>query len=156
MNISKFKHIITIALAIVFVSLFYNNLLGLNVLIFELLSVVLIYILYKPKLKSLTNKILLIGTFTTVFMLVFHNSSIAKVVNIFSFLLLIGSLTSPTITLFKSLIEQFANNIRKGTYQFRTSLTKRKGIRLNLFYYFKIIVIPTFLIIFFLIIYYKV
>lgn len=154
-NLVTRKKSLVFILTILFTFLFYNKLIGLNLLIFESVSISLGIILFKTKFHSTLARLLLLGTIITCIMVVLHNSKIAKAVNIFSYLLLIGSISLPNFQLIKNYLVQFIENLFKSTSVFLYSLINNKGKGTRFFYYLKIIGIPLVLILFFLIIYYN-
>ncbi len=151
-SISK-KVPVVLLFSVLFTLLFFQKLIGINLLIFESILLLLASWLYKPKFNSLLSKSLLAGTILTLIFVVIHNSLISKVVNSASFLLLISNLISLDFTHIKSYLFQFIYTIYEGIHAFINDLFNSKKIRF--FYYFKIIGIPLLLILFFFIIYYN-
>jgi hypothetical protein len=155
MKLFTYKKSLVFLFAVLFSVLFYKKLFGVNLLIFETVSISLGIVLFKPKFGSTFSKLLVLGTVITCLMVVLHNSRIAKVVNVFSYLLLIGSISMPNFQLAKNFIIQFVENSIKSTGVFLKSLINGKGKGSRFFHYLKIIGIPLMLILFFLFIYYN-
>jgi hypothetical protein len=155
MILTKHKSVISLLLAFIFSVLFYKKAFGLNVLFYETIALIAAYYIHKPNFKNTLTRILLIGTIASCLMVVLHNSSISKVVNSFSFFLLIGSFTYPSFKLIKNNLYQFIINITKGYNEFRKDFSSKKKRKGKLFHYFKIIIIPIFIILLFLFIYYN-
>ena len=105
-SISK-KVPVVLLFSVLFTLLFFQKLIGINLLIFESILLLLASWLYKPKFNSLLSKSLLAGTILTLIFVVIHNSLISKVVNSASFLLLISNLISLDFTHIKSYLFQF-------------------------------------------------
>jgi hypothetical protein len=155
MILTKHKSVISLLLAFIFSVLFYKKAFGLNVLFYETIAVTIAYYIHKPNFKNSLTKILFIGTVVSCLMVVLHNSSISKVVNSFSFFLLVGSFTYPSFKLIKNNLYQFIINITKGYNEFRKDFLSRNNRNRKLIHYLKIIIIPILIILLFLVIYYN-
>lgn len=80
----------SVVCAIIFTLLFYRQAVGLNLLIFEGITLALYYTLSPPRLKNKLHLVFLLGTLVSAVMVVVYNSTIAIAVNYVSFLMLIG------------------------------------------------------------------
>jgi hypothetical protein len=93
----------------VFLGLFYHQLLGINILIFELLMLGTSLLINKPSKNNVHAHIVLAGTVLSAVFVMLYGSTIAKAVNIFSFFLFLGyrcdiNLRSPLNSLLESVL----------------------------------------------------
>ena len=79
-----------LAMAFVFHWLFWEEGMGLNLLLFNALMVALLWFLYPETFKKIQTRGVLMGTFFTGAMVIWHNSGVSKVVNLASLTLLAG------------------------------------------------------------------
>ena len=149
-----YQNLLILVSAIIITFLFYDSLLGLNLLLFELATIGLAYWFYKPKLNSTLSKLLLFGTILTALIVVIHNSQISKFVNIISFLLLLGSISFYHLKTIKSYLTQFVFSCYKGVESFFMENSNSKTKKIRVFKTIRIIIIPVIIIFFFFIIYY--
>ena len=151
----KFKSALTIAFSVLFTSLFYDKLIGLNLLLFEGALIAIAYIIHKPSFKGLLMKIVSLGTLISLAMVVIHNSSFAIILNMISFFCLMGAFTFSKYSLITNQFRQYFISVQYGITDFFSSLFSKKRRSTRIFTYFNIILIPIAVILVFLLIYYN-
>lgn len=142
--------------SILFTFLFYENLIGLNLLLFNVFVIGSLYFLKKLTLKSKLEFAILSGTILSGLMVVIYNSSLAIAVNLISLFLLAGVLLLPKIRnlIYASGLSIINAIMAQGSfYRLLQDLSeKRKGLKLIL-KYLKIIILPLLIVFIFLLIY---
>lgn len=93
-----------------FVWLFYHQLLGINLILFEVFVLAFIVLVQKERFKSLQSKIVLAGTLLSGIFTVIHFSILAYFVNISSFLLLAGVMAASHLNSIPHFIAQGFSN----------------------------------------------
>ncbi|MDG1331632.1 MAG: DUF4173 domain-containing protein [Crocinitomicaceae bacterium] len=128
--------------AVVFTLLFYNNALGINLLLFEVLALGWLYNSTRFSLKTFNVGFSFSGVLITSLMTVIHYSALSYTVNFFVFILFIGVVTAPeirsllrslqlSVSNFSSSFSLFKNEI-VGT-SIRSKSTKFKLLRKRIF-----------------------
>ncbi len=155
MILTKFKSFAVIAFTLLFATIFYDKLIGVNLLIFEVLLFLTAYYVHKPRFRTTLFKAIALGTFITLIAVIIHNSMIAKTVNILSFIALIGAMTFEEYRLLNNYFLQALHNVHNGINRFYKSLSSEDGMKIRLLHNLKIVIFPMVIIIAFLIIYYN-
>jgi len=141
----------------IFLSLFYHELLGINVIIFEVLMIGTSFLVHRPRGNNLHAKIVLTGTILSAVFVLLYGSAIAKTINVFSFFLFLGyrcdiHLRSPLNSLLLATL-----HIIKIPGVFVRKLLLKKGVTQStlsrLRFYGKIIVFPILILMLFIYIY---
>lgn len=142
--------------AIIFVFLFYKQQLGLNLFIYELLTITAIFFILKKRPVGKVSQIVLAGTLLTGVFMVIHYSIIAIFINICSFYLFTGTLVFPQARSIMTSTALAVTNFFQsfsGFFQDLNSLkTKNKGLKW-FFSIVKIGIIPILIIVVFILIY---
>lgn len=137
-------------ISILYIFLFYKQLLGINVFLFEFTCMLFALKFNRLKIKSLLPKIIITGTLVSSIMIIIYGSTIAKTVNVISFILLIGVIISPSY----KLISSYMLETTLGITKFFSLIFKKINKRNRLFKKLKIILIPFIIIQVFTLIYY--
>lgn len=152
----KIKIYLTLSFAVLFTSLFYEKLISMNLFIFEILLISAAILIHKPSFKkNILLTIIATGTLVSLSMIIIYNSDVSKVLNIISFICLIGAITYPKYTLISSQVGQYFSNIQSGLIDFFNAIFSKKRRSIRLLSYLKIIVLPILVILVFLLIYYN-
>lgn len=143
-------------LAALFSFLFYKQALGLNLLIFETVTIAYLLIFKKDKIKYLNSWTIFLGTILSAVMVVVNYSTISIVINIISFFILIGTLIYPEArSLFTSIGLSFNTVIHSfdnlGDTLKNTSINPRATKKL--WRAIKIIIIPVLIVTVFILLY---
>lgn len=86
----------TLLLALLFVWLFHDEGIGVNLLVFELAAVIMLWVIDRPKI-TLVNAFALGGTLLSAIMIAIHGSTFALWVNLLSVFILAGVLIAPQL-----------------------------------------------------------
>jgi len=154
MNIKKLLAVI-IGTAL-FPWLFYENYIGINLLIFNLLIFAGLYFTGKLNLKSNLNRSILLGTMLTAFFVVYNGSDLAVTVNIMSLFLLGSTSVNPkgrnlTFTWLHSIVNFFASQLELIILVKNFSSGTQKSNKF--FRLFRLIIIPVAVVFLFVLIY---
>ncbi len=153
----KLKQLLVPGLALLFTDLFYNQYLGLNLVIFEiiLLGFLIFFKSYDFRQQSISS-ILFLGTLISGLSSIMVHSSFSIVMNLFSYFLLIGSITSPELQSMVSIFIQGIHNFVTGIRQYLDSLnTPQSSGRKNVLRWWSIVILPLVMVGIFAIIYSK-
>ena len=148
--------ILSLIHAFLFAFLFYQQTIGINLLIFEFSSILSVLLILKPKLRSTLSITVLSGTIITAVFSVVHYSVYAIFINISSYLLLTGVLVYPEAkSLVASAISTIANmflSIGKFYQSFGSIKGKNRILRI-FFNIVKIGILPIIVLIIFILMY---
>lgn len=152
----RIQLLIVVIGSILFTFLFYKNYIGLNLLLFNIFVIGILFFLKKLTLKSKLEFVVLSGTILSGLLVVIYNSTLAITVNLISLFLLVGVLLLPGIRnlIYASGLSIMNTIIAQGSfYRLLQDLSeKRKALKLTL-KYLKIIVLPLIIVFIFLLIY---
>lgn len=109
---------ITLALTIVHNLLFWDEYIGINMLIFSILMIVGLAVSEWGKPKSLNFWVVFLGSLVTGFLVVVHNSTLSKVIHVLSLIILVGFIHFPRL---KSLLFAFGASL-EGVFSFPKQL----------------------------------
>ncbi len=143
-------------LAAMFSFLFYKQALGVNLLIFEAITIAFLLLVKKDKIKSLTSWTVLSGTMLSATMAMINYSTISIVVNIISFFILVGVLIYPET---KSMLTSIGLTSYTIIHSFDNLGDTIKDTKINplavrkLWRAIKIIIIPVLIILLFILLY---
>ncbi len=143
----------SIACAILFTAVFYHQLPGLNVLIFEFISISVLWFTNKALLKGKLELITFLGTIVTAVFVVINNSDLSVTVNIISFFLFSGIIVYPQLRNLSYTPLLAAGKLINSQSDFLKSLTEGNKKAATTVRYIKIIGIPVIIFFVFLIIY---
>lgn len=148
--------LLTIIHALLFTFLFYKQVIGLNLLVFELVTITSIVVIIKPKINSLLSISVLCGTILTAIFSVIYYSIYAIFINICSYLLLTGIWVYPQAkTLITPAISTMANlflSIGDFYQSFGSIKGKNRTLRI-IFNILKIGIIPVIILVVFILLY---
>ncbi len=143
--------------SVVFLGLFYQQLLGINILIFESLMIGTSFLVNKPTGKNVHAHIVLAGTILSAVFVLLYGSTIAKAINIFSFFFFLGyrcdiQLRSPLYSLLNAVLHLVKiPGIMVRNFLLKRGVTKRTFARMQ--FYGKIIIFPVLILILFILLY---
>lgn len=153
----KAKKIIAIVLVTaLFPWLFYENQIGLNLLIFNLLIFAGLFFTNKFTLNNSLNRVVLVGSLLSAFFVVFNGSDLAITINILSLFLLGGTLLFPKVRnpFYSSLISliNFFSSQLAFLHLLQDMLSGIKGTQ-KVLRFLKIVIIPIVIVFVFILIY---
>ena len=139
------KHISLIA-AILFSLLFFKQHMGLNMLLFSILTTVILALLHPNKFKNITTLIFTMFFLLSSTMVFFYNSSLAIIASVISFFILLGTVVESKSSIYVQMFNGFYTTIASGfvmefeRFQEESSAIKKREI--NFLYWLKMIGIP--------------
>jgi hypothetical protein len=149
------KYIVTILATILFVLLFFEQSLGLNVALYALGTILLLLVFKFEYFKAGLNKIVAIGYLLSSIFYYLYGSPLALVLAVSSFLLIIGLHTSSPLRNLLYAIPNTVNNFIESFSQFFSSFKgrKRKRKKIGVSKLVRIIFLPSFIILLFVALY---
>lgn len=154
---SRIKDRILVLISAVLITLlFYKQTLGLNLLIFELLVLVWLYVSKQFELKGLNLLTSLTGVVLTAFFTVIHHSLLSYIVNFSVFFIFIGVVIAPEIRSFLNSILLSISNFGSSQVKFFQQFFKEKKKSKSIFYSLRksrIYLIPMLILLLFIVIY---
>lgn len=121
-NLSKYKFSIALFLTVLHNVLFYNQLLGINALIYSTVIVGILYFLNPLSFKQRSVLFTLAGTFLSGIMVVVHGSDVAKLSHFASLFVLVGFIHAPQL---RSIVFSLLTML-ESIWQIRSSMRKPK------------------------------
>ncbi|SDH75943.1 DUF4153 domain-containing protein [Winogradskyella thalassocola] len=154
------KKLILFIAALLFSTLFYNQTIGLNLFLFSILTVVILFINNKSQFKNRKTQIYTIAYLITGLTIFFHSSTLSVIANLVAFFTLIGQLSETKSSIYVSWLNGlyttiagfFHRNFAIVESKTNSEDTKEK-IDIDYLHWVKIILIPAVIVITFIALY---
>ncbi|WP_225034904.1 DUF4153 domain-containing protein [Winogradskyella sp. SM1960] len=154
------KKITLFIAAILFSTFFYNQSIGLNLFLFSILTVVILFINNKSHFKNRKTQIYTIAYLTTGLTIFFHSSTLSVIANLVAFLTLIGHLSETKSSIYISWLNGLYTTIA-GLFHRNLAVIQpkpteeepKKKVEIDYLHWAKLILIPTVIVITFIALY---
>lgn len=146
--------------AILFSTFFYGQSLGLNLFLFSILTVVILFINNKKHFKNRKTQIYTIAYLITGLTIFFHSSTLSVIANLVTFFTLIGHLSETKSSIYVNWLNGLYTTIA-GLFHRNFAITQsktkddidKKKVKIDYLHWAKIILIPTVILIAFIALY---
>ena len=150
----EIKKITTLISAVLFSTLFFNQNIGLNLLLFTLLTIVVLAIRNPKKINNKNTIFKVIGYLITGVAVFLYKSNISIIANIIAFITVVGSISGHTSSIYVQWINGIYTTIVSSFTLYYDTLNSEvdaiKKKKIDYLYWLKIIGIPTAIIIIFI------
>ncbi|WP_179348222.1 DUF4153 domain-containing protein [Winogradskyella pacifica] len=154
------KKLILFIAALLFSTFFYNQTIGLNLFLFNILTVVILFINNKSQFKNRKTQIYTITYFITGLTIFFHSSTLSVIANLVAFFTLIGQISETKSSIYVSWLNGLYTTIA-GFFHRNFAIVESKTnpedtkekIDIDYLHWVKIILIPAVIVITFIALY---